>query len=205
MERVAKATVRRVAGHLRIQPDLVGKLKRRVQDPALSHAEVLKVHPASVPTRLAGETDTEGLDEEQDRAAQREQMEEIVNERAKAKITRSSQAPEDENDQEVKRQRLGAPLASSPEDMVGEEASDFTMDDTGRLVHEEARKEGRVDRKTARDSEELSSGSNGPKRLITGCLRVSSVNALQVSPQGVKRVPRQVARNTANTCLTLAL
>ena len=53
---VTGRTVRRLAGHLRIQPDLVGKLRNRVQDLALSHAELLKVLPASVPVRLAGET-----------------------------------------------------------------------------------------------------------------------------------------------------
>ena len=37
----------------------LGKLKSCVQDPALSQAELLKVLPASVPIRLAGETDTD--------------------------------------------------------------------------------------------------------------------------------------------------
>ena len=60
---------------LRVQPDLVGKITSRVQDPALSQAELLKVLPASVPIRLAGETDADQLAEEQDRAAQREHME----------------------------------------------------------------------------------------------------------------------------------
>ena len=50
----------------RVQPDLVGKIKSRVQDPALSQAELLKVMPASVPIRLSGETDTDQLAEEQD-------------------------------------------------------------------------------------------------------------------------------------------
>ena len=63
----------------------------------------------------------------------------------------------------MKRQRLGEPLATIPEQVSGDEASDITMDETARLVHEEARKDGRVDRKTSRGSEELSSGSNGPK------------------------------------------
>ena len=71
----------------RIQPGQVGKLKSRVRDPALSQAELPKVILASVPIRLAGETDTEALAEEQDSAAQREQTEETVNERAKAEIT----------------------------------------------------------------------------------------------------------------------
>ena len=65
-------SVRRFAGNLRVQPDLVGKIKSRVQDPALSHAELLKVLPGCVPIRLAGETDTDQLAKEQDRAAQRE-------------------------------------------------------------------------------------------------------------------------------------
>ena len=73
----------------------------RVQDPA--------------PIRLAAERDTETLAVEQNRAAQREHMEGIVNERARAEITRSSQAPEDDNDRQVKRQRLGEPLATIPE------------------------------------------------------------------------------------------
>ena len=55
-------SVRRLAGNLRVQPDLVGKVKSRVQDPALSQAELLRVLPASVPIRLSGETDTDQLD-----------------------------------------------------------------------------------------------------------------------------------------------
>ena len=43
-----------------------GKAKSRVQDPALSQAELLKGIPASVPTGLACETDTGQLAEEQD-------------------------------------------------------------------------------------------------------------------------------------------
>ena len=88
-------TVRRLAGHLRVQPDLVGKIKSHVQDPALSQAELLKVLPASVPIRLPGETDTDQLAEEQDRAAQREQMEGIVDERVRAEITRPLRSAED--------------------------------------------------------------------------------------------------------------
>ena len=57
--------MRRLAGNLRVQPDLVGKVKSRVQDPALSQAELLRVLPASVPIRLSGETDTDQLAEEQ--------------------------------------------------------------------------------------------------------------------------------------------
>ena len=73
--------MRRLAGNLKVQPDLVGKIKSRVQDPALSQAELLKVLPASVPIRSSGETDTDQLAEEQDRAAQGEQMEGVVDER----------------------------------------------------------------------------------------------------------------------------
>ena len=51
-------------------------------------------------------------------------------------------------------------------------------DDTAPLFHVETRKE-RFNRKTSREPEELSSGSGGPKRMGTGCLRVSRVNALQ--------------------------
>ena len=76
-------TVTGRSGNLRVQPDLVGKSKSRVQDPALSQAELLRVLPASVPIRLSGETDTDQLAEEQDRAAQNEQMEGIVDERVR--------------------------------------------------------------------------------------------------------------------------
>ena len=78
----------------------------------------------------------------------------------------------------MKLQRLGEPLATIPEDVVGEETSDIMTDDTAPLVHVETRRE-RFNRKTSREPEELSSGSGGPKRMGTGCLRVSSVNALQ--------------------------
>ena len=103
--------MRRLAGNIRVQPDLVGKIKGRVQDPALSQAELLRVLPASVPIRLSGETDKDQLAEEQDRAAQNEQMEGIVNERVRAEITRPLRSLEDNNDEEVKRRKLGEPLA----------------------------------------------------------------------------------------------
>ena len=48
-------SVRRLAGNLRVQPDLVGKIKS-FQDPALSQAELLRVPAASVPFRLSDET-----------------------------------------------------------------------------------------------------------------------------------------------------
>ena len=92
----------------------MGKIKSRVQDPALSQAELLRVLPASVPIRLSGETDTDQLAEEQDRAAQNEQMEGIVDERVRAEITRPLRSLEDDNDEEVKRRRLGEPLATIP-------------------------------------------------------------------------------------------
>ena len=85
---VTGRSVRRPAGNLRVQPDLVGKIKSRVQDPAFSQAELLKVLLASVPIRLAGETDTDQLAEEQDRATQREHVEGIVDERARGQMTR---------------------------------------------------------------------------------------------------------------------
>ena len=40
---VAGRSVRRLAGNLRVQPDLVGKIKGRVQDPGLSQAELLRL------------------------------------------------------------------------------------------------------------------------------------------------------------------
>ena len=92
---------------VRVQPDLVRKLKSGVQDPALSQAELLKVLPASVPVRLAGETDTDQLAEEQDRAAHREQMEGLVYDRAKRAATRPFRSLQDDNDKHVKRLRLG--------------------------------------------------------------------------------------------------
>ena len=62
--------------------------------------------PASVPIRLSGETDTDHLAEKQDRA------EGIVDGRVRAEITRPLRSIEDDNDVEVKRQRLGEPLAA---------------------------------------------------------------------------------------------
>ena len=117
---VTGRSVRRLAGNLRVQPDLVGKIKSLRR---LSQAELLRVLPASVPIRLSGETDTDQLAEEQDRAAQNEQMEDIVDERSRAEITRPLRSFEDDNDVEVKRQRLGEPLATIPE------TSDEMMED----------------------------------------------------------------------------
>ena len=127
--------MRRLAGNLRVQPDLVGKIKTRVQDSALSQAELLRVLPAFVPIRLSGETDTDQLAEEQDRAAQNEQMEGIVDERVRAEITRTLRSIEDDTDVEVKRQRLGEPLATIPE------TSDEMMEDLVPIVHEDWKRE----------------------------------------------------------------
>ena len=48
---VTGRSVPRQAGSLRVQPDLVGKLKGHVQDQTLCQAELMKVSPASVPIR----------------------------------------------------------------------------------------------------------------------------------------------------------
>ena len=165
--------VRRLAGNLRVQPDLVGKIKSRVRDPALSQAELLRVLPASVPIRLSGETDTDQLAEEQDRAAQKEQVEGIVDERVRAEITRPLRSiEEDDNDVEVKRQRLGEPLATIPE------TGDEMMEDPVPIVHEDWKRE-RLTKKLSREPVEMSSSSSGPKRMNLSCLRVSNVNAVQ--------------------------
>ena len=131
---VTGRSVRRLAGNLRVQPDLVGKIKSRVRDPALSQAELLKVLPASVPIRLSGETDTDQLAEEQDRCAQSEQMEGRDHEAAPFDRRRQRCGSE-------KKQRLGDPLATIPE------TSDEIMDDPVPLVHEEVKRE-RLTKKT---------------------------------------------------------
>ena len=150
----------------------MGKVKSRVQDPALSLAELLKVLPASVPIRLSGETDTDQVAEEQDRAAHNEQMEGIVDERVRAEITRPLRSIEDDNDVEVKRQRLGEPLATIPE------TSDEMMEDPVPLVQEELKRE-RLTKKTSRELVDMNSSSSGPLRMRTSSLRVSNVNAVQ--------------------------
>ena len=99
-------------------------------------------------------------------------MEGIVDERVKAEITRPLRPIEDDNDVEVKRQRLGEPLATIPE------TSDEMMDHPVPLVHEEVKRE-RSTKKTSREPVEVSSGSGGPKRMRTSCLRASSINAVQ--------------------------
>ena len=138
---VTGRTVRRLGGHLRVQPDLVGKLQSRFQDPALAQVELLKVHPASLPIWLARETDTDQFAEEQDRAAQKEQVEGIVNERAEAEITKPCQAPEDENDKDVKRQWPGEPQTTIVEDVVGDETGDIMMTQLDWLMRKQERKD----------------------------------------------------------------
>ena len=128
--------------------------------------------PASAPIRLSGETDTDQLAKEQDRAAQNEQMDGIVDERVRAEITRALQSIEDDNDVEVKRQRLGEPLATIPE------TSDEMMEDPVPIVHEDWKRE-RLTKKTSREPVEMSSSSSGPKRMRMSCLRVSDLSALQ--------------------------
>ena len=150
----------------------VQRLAGRVQDPALSQAEFLRVLPASVPIRLSGETDTDQLAEEQDRAALNEQMEGIVDERVRAEITRPLRSIEDDNGVEVKRQRLGELLATIPE------TRDEMMEDPVPIVHEDWKRE-RLTKKTSREPVEMSSSSSGPKRMKLSCLRVSNVNAVQ--------------------------
>ena len=97
---------------------------------------------------------------------------EIVDERVRAEITRPFRSIEDDNDVEVKRQRLGEPLAAIPE------TSDEMMEDPVPLVHEELKRE-RLTKKTSREPMEMSGGSGGAKRMRTSCLHVSSVNAVQ--------------------------
>ena len=126
----------------------------------------MKVLPVFVPIRLSGGTDQ--LPKEQDRAAQIEQVEGIVDERDRAEITRPLRSIEDDNDVEVKRQ----PLAKIPE------TNEEMLEDPVPLVHEEVKRE-RWTKKTSREPVEMSSGSGGPKRMRTSCLRVSSVNEMQ--------------------------
>ena len=99
-------------------------------------------------------------------------MEGIVDERDRAEITSPLRSIEDDNDVEVKRQRLGEPLATIPE------TSDEMMEDPVLIVHEDWKRE-RLTKKTSREPEEMSSSSSGPKRMRMSCLRVSNVNAVQ--------------------------
>ena len=76
------------------------------------------------------------------------------------------------NDVEVKRQRLGEPLATIPE------TSDEMLEDLVPIVHEGWKRE-RLTKKISREHVEMSSSSSGPKRMKLSCLRVSNVNAVQ--------------------------
>ena len=69
-----------------------------------------------------------------------------MDDRARAEITRPFPSIEDDNDVDVKGQRLGDPLATSPDSVAGAETSDKMTDDLVPLVHEE---------KTSRGPEEL--------------------------------------------------
>ena len=149
---VTGRSVRRLAGNLRVQP-------------ALSQAELLRVLPASVPIRLSGETDTDQLAEEQDRAAQNEQMESIVDERVRAEMTRPFRSIEDDNDVEVKRQRLGETLATIPE------TSDEMMEDPVPIVYEDWKRE-RLTKETSREPVEMSSSQQRSKtneNVVSSC------------------------------------
>ena len=99
-------------------------------------------------------------------------MEGIVDERVKAEITRPLRSLEEENDEEVKRRRLGDLLARIPE------TSDEVMEDPVPIVHEDWKRE-RSTKSFPRELVELSSSSSGPKRMKLSCLRVSNVSAVQ--------------------------
>ena len=99
-------------------------------------------------------------------------MEGIVDERVRAEISRPFCSIEDDNDVEVKRQRLGEPLATIPE------TSNEMMEDTVPIVHEDWKRE-RLTKQTSRELVEMSSSSSGPKRMRMSCLRVNIVNAVQ--------------------------
>ena len=68
-------------------------------------------------------------------------MEGLVDEGARAEVTRPFRLVEDDNDKDVKRQRLGEPLAAIPEEVVVEETSDTMTEETAPLFHEEVRRE----------------------------------------------------------------
>ena len=197
-ETVTGQSVPRLAGNLRVQPDLVGKIKSRVQDPALSQAELLEVLPASVPIRLSGETDTDQLAEEQDRAAQNEQMEGIVDERVRAEITRPLRSIEDDNDVEVQRQRHGEPLATIPE------TSDEMVEDLVPSVQEEWKRK-RLIKKTSREPVEMSSSSSGPKRMRMSVFVSAMSMQCRNLRQGQRKALQRVVLNTSNICWKLEL
>ena len=174
------------------------RVKSRVQDPASSQAELLRVLPASVPIRLSGETDTDQLAEEQDRAAQNEQMEGIVDERVRAEITRPLRSFEDDNDEEVNRRQFGEPLATIPE------TSDEVMEDPVPIVHEDWKRE-RLTKNFPREPVELSSSSSGPKAneiVVSSRQQCQQCRNLR---QGPRRALQRVVLNTSNICWKLEL
>ena len=77
---------------------------------------------------------------------------------------------DDDNDKDVKRQRLGELLATTPEEVVGEETSGTTLPHSFTKRQEEKYSTGKPP-ESRRSSE--------PKRMRTGSLRVSTVNELQ--------------------------
>ena len=99
-------------------------------------------------------------------------MECIVDERVRAEITRPLRSLEDDSGEEVKRRRLGEPLATIPE------TSDEVMEDPVPIVHEDWKRE-RLTKSFPREPVELSSSSSGPKRMKLSCLRVSNVSAVK--------------------------
>ena len=163
---------------------ILWKFQKSCSGSSVVSGRALKVLPASVPIRLSGETDTDQLAEEH---AQNEQMVGIVDERVRAEITRPLRSIEDDNDVEVKRQRLGEPLATIPE------TSDEMMEDPVPLVHEELKRE-RLTKQTSREHVEMSSSNSGPKRMRTSCLRVSNVNVVQ---KPSTRTEESIAKNRA--------
>ena len=93
----------------------------------------------------------------------------------KASGQRSRATPiEDDNDVEVKRQRIGEPLVSILE------TSDEMMEDLVHIVHEDWKRE-RLTKNFSRELVEISDSSSGPKLMILSCFRVSNVNDLQKS------------------------
>ena len=82
-----------------------------------------------------------------------------------SEITRPLRSIEDDNDVEVKRQRLGEPLATILE------TSDEMMEDPVPIVHEDWKRE-RLTKKLSREPVEMSSSSSGPKpneNIVSSC------------------------------------
>ena len=99
---------------------------------------------------------------------------------------------------EVKRQRLGEPPVTIPE------TSDMMTDDPVPLVHEEVRRE-RLTKKTSRKPMDVSGSSSGPKRMITSCLRVSNVNALQKASRTEESIAKSRASHVKHLLETVAV